>query len=118
MGVSGWLLRLVMAFLSDRQMRVKYRGKLSDFFSLPGGGPQGALLGLFLFLVLVNDVGFKGQQNNAGDLITSKKRLSKLNTIHLKYVDDLALAEAIKVKMYPLKKDHNLTPIGRELDTN
>ena len=77
---------------------MKYRGKLSDFFSLPGGGPQGALLGLFLFLVLVNDVGFKGQQNNAGDLITSKKRLSKLNTIHLKYVDDLALAEAIKVK--------------------
>ena len=70
---------------------------MSDFYPLPGGGPQGALLGLFLFLVLVNDLGFKGQMNNAGELITTKKRIKDLNTIHPKYVDDLALAEAINM---------------------
>ena len=73
-------------------MKVKYKGKYSQLFSLPGGGPQGSLLGLFLFLVLINDAGFEGQQNNVGELITRK------NTIHLKYVDDLALAEAIDMK--------------------
>ena len=32
--------------------------------------------------------------NNAGDLITEEK-ISELNAIHLKYVDDLSLAESI-----------------------
>ena len=98
LGVPGWLLKLVMAFLTNRSMRVKYKGKWSDSYLLPGGGPQGALLGLFLFLVLVNDVGFEGQSNNAGELITSKKRVKDINTIHLKYVDDLALAEKINME--------------------
>ena len=97
MGVPGWLLKLVMAFLTDRSMRVKYKGKLSNAYPLPGGGPQGALLGLFLFIVLINDVGFEGQENNAGEIITSKKRVKDVNTIHLKYVDDLTLAEKINM---------------------
>jgi hypothetical protein len=38
MGVPGWLLRLVIAFLSDRSMILTY--KLPSL-SLSGGGPQG-----------------------------------------------------------------------------
>ena len=94
LGVPGWLLKLVMAFLEDRTMKVKYKGKYSSLFSLPGGGPQGTLLGLFLFLVLINDLGYEDQMNNAGELIT-KKKVKELNLIHLKYVDDLSLAESI-----------------------
>ena len=75
-------------------MRVKYKGKYSSLFSLPGGGPQGTLLGLFLFLVLIDDAGFSDQKNNAGDLITRRK-IREMNAIHLKYVDDLSLAESI-----------------------
>ena len=97
MGVPGWLLRLVVAFLQNRKMKVKYRGKYSKLFSLPGGGPQGSLLGLFLFLILINDAGFMGQENNVGDIITRKKTISELNVIHMKYVDDLAMAEAINM---------------------
>ena len=73
MGVPPWLLRIVIAFLSDRKMLVKYKGKKSGIKSLPGGGPQGTLLGLLLFIVLINDVVFEGQVNNAGDLVTSKR---------------------------------------------
>ena len=36
MGVPGWLLKLVIAFLQDRCMKVKYKGKYSNLFSLPG----------------------------------------------------------------------------------
>ena len=109
MGVPGWLLRIVMSFLTNRFMRVKYKGKLSDFYPLPGGGPQGALLGLFLFLVLINDVGFSGQENNTGDLITCKRRVLEMNTLHLKFVDDLSIAESIN-----LKKQLTPTPVEEQ----
>ena len=95
MGVPSWLLKVVMAFLTDRKMVVRYKSKLSSIKDLPGGGPQGTLLGLLLFLVLINDTGFEDQTNFAGDLLSSKRTMRKVNTLHLKYVDDLTLAEAI-----------------------
>ena len=89
MGITGWLLKIVVAFLADRQMVVKYKGKVSGVKSLPGGSPQGTLLGLLLFIVLINDVGFQDQENNAGDIITSRRNMKVANEIHLKYIDDL-----------------------------
>ena len=91
MGVPGWLLRVVMGFLKNRRMLIRYKGKLSSIKELPGGGPQGTLLGLFLFLVLINEAGFDGQANNAGELLTTKRKISRANQIHLKFVDDMTL---------------------------
>ena len=96
MGVPGWLLRIVVAFLYDIKMIVKYKDKKSSMKSLPGGGPQGTLLGLLLFIVLTNDVGFEGQLNNTGEIITSKRNIRMANEIHFKYVD-LTMAEAINL---------------------
>ena len=98
LGVPGWLLKLVVAFLENRSMKVNYKGKSSSIFDLPGGGPQGTLLGLFLFLILIDDAGFDGQENNVGELITAKKKVKEMNVIHLKYVDDLTMAESIDMK--------------------
>ena len=36
-----------------------------------------------------------GQINNAGELITARKKIKELNTIHLKFVDDLTIAESV-----------------------
>ena len=97
MGVPSWLLKIVIAFLTYRRMLVRYRGKESGIKYLPGGGPQGTLLGLLLFIILINDAGIVGQVNNAGDILTSKRNMKLLNEIHLKYVDDMTLAEAINL---------------------
>ena len=83
MGVPSWLLKIVIAFLSDRKMRVRYKGKQSSVKSLPGRGTKGTLLGLLLFIVLINDVGFEDQVNNAGEVITSKRNMNTVNQIHL-----------------------------------
>ena len=55
-------------------------------------------MGLFLVLVLINDVGFNDQTNESGEIITCKRRIKEYNELHLKYVDDLTLAEAINMK--------------------
>ena len=77
MGVPAWLLQIVISFLSERVMVVRFNGATSSERSLPGGGPQGTLLGLLLFLVLINDVGFVGQENELGETITRKIDLKK-----------------------------------------
>ena len=97
MGVPGWLLKIVMAFLKNRKMVVKHKGGCSSIKKLPGGSPQGTILALLLFIVMINDLGFIGQLNNAGELVTCKKNMKLANEIHLKYVDDFSLAEAINL---------------------
>ena len=81
MGVPGWLLKIVIAFLKDRKMQVNYRGGRSSIKNLPGGGPQGTLLALLLFIVLINDLGFEGQVNNAGEIASSQ--ISKQNSFKI-----------------------------------
>ena len=62
MGTPGWLLKILMAFLTDRKMILRYKGCTSDEETLPGGGPQGTKLGLYLFLILINFAGYKPNQ--------------------------------------------------------
>ena len=65
--VPSRLLKIVISFLSNRTILVRYKGEISKSKSLPGGGPQGTLLGLLLFFALVNDLGFKNQRNKLGE---------------------------------------------------
>ena len=98
MGVPAWLLKIVMSFLEGRSMVVRHQGATSSPRALPGGGPQGTLLGLLLFIVLINEVGYNDQLNNTGEMITCRKNLKEANRIHLKFVDDLTIAESIPLK--------------------
>ena len=50
------------------------------------------------FIILINDIGFEDQENTTGDLITSKRNLKRANEIHLKFVDDLTIAETINMQ--------------------
>ena len=99
LGVPGWLLTIVMGFLENRELEVNHKGKTSGRKKLPGGGPQGTILGMFLFLILINEAGFRDNIRNTGRLITkSFNRRGPMQRIHLKYIDDMTVAEAIDLK--------------------
>ena len=66
---------------------------------MPGGGPQGTKLGLFLFLILINAAGYQYLEKNIGTIITKNALKRKaIQNIHLKYIDDLSYAEALNLK--------------------
>ena len=56
MGVPGWLLKIVASFLSQRELIVRFKGKSSSTKIMPGGGPQGSILGCFVFLIIIRYV--------------------------------------------------------------
>ena len=75
-----------MGFLSEREM-------------LPGWSPQATRLGLFLFIILINAARYGYLENNLGEHITQKKNKRKIiPNIHMKFVDDVTLAEAMNVR--------------------
>ena len=100
LGVPGWLLKIVMGFLENRQLEVHFKGEQSGRKNLPGGGPQGTVLGMFLFLILINAAGFKDRIKNTGQIITQPgvNKRKPMNTIHMKFVDDMTVAESIYLK--------------------
>ena len=99
MGGPGWLLKIVIGFLEEITLIVSYKGEKSSIKEMPGGGPQGTILGMFLFLVLINEAGFKNESENIGLKIRrAYNKRTELGARHLKYVDDLTVAEAIKLK--------------------
>ena len=105
MGVPKWLLKIVMGFLSERKLQVSFKGAISAIKLMPGGSPQGTVLGMFLFIILINIVGFKGKIDNIGDYVTEPFRKRKpMQTFHAKFIDDLTLAESLNLRE-KLKKD-------------
>jgi hypothetical protein len=98
MGTPGWLLNVVKGFLENRTLTVTYRGAESERKPMPGGGPQGTILGLFLFLIQINDAGFPEEDREVGKRVTAAiNKRKEIKTKHLKYVDDLTLAEALNL---------------------
>ena len=84
MKVPGWLLQILISYLTGRNMFMRYRGTTSSVRHLPGSTPQGAFLGILLFLVIFN-----------GALL--RPAIPRLTEFHLKYVDDLSMLSAINL---------------------
>ena len=57
MNVPGWLLRIIGGYLTNRKLRVRFKGIVTEPQPLPGGAGQGTLLGMWLFLIVANSAG-------------------------------------------------------------
>ena len=90
-----------MAFLSERELILRYKGLSSGKKALPGGTPQGTRLGMLLFLVLINMTGFPDGEleKNVGEVITKPLNKRKpLEKAHMKYIDDLSFVQGLELK--------------------
>ena len=85
MKVPGWLLLILISYLTNRSMFMRYDGSSSSMKLLPGSSPQGAFLGILLFIIIFN-----------GALL--RPAIPRPNSLSLKYIDDLSLLVAIKLK--------------------
>ena len=88
-GVRNSLIPLLVDYLQDRTMTVKWNGKLSSERKLNGGGPQGATFGIWEYLV---------QSNNSADCVDPNYRF--------KFVDDLTILEKVNLLLVGLAS-HN-----------
>ena len=104
-------LKLIISYLSERKMCVRYQGETSSEQLIPGGGPQGGLLTVILFDLQVNLAGFPCPLKTC---IPEEQHVPKPVPLFIgplpichqpdrilkkKYVDDLSLLEAIKLQL-------------------
>ena len=55
LGVPAWLLKLTASYLSERTLVVRYKGYTSKERNMPGGGPQGTILGVVASIFQMNE---------------------------------------------------------------
>ena len=77
-GIRPSLIHLLVSYLTDRKMQVKFNGELSALYSLIDGGPQGTLLG---------GIEYTAQSNDNADIVPPQDRF--------KYIDDLSVLQLV-----------------------
>ena len=98
-GIPGWLLNIVASYLENRKLLIRYKGQTSQQTLLPGGVGQGTILGLWLFLVMMNTYGKPHEEKTLGEYITApfSKRIAIKET-KAKWVDDLTKVKGVDIK--------------------
>ena len=74
-----------MTYFQDRKMIYKWKGTFSTVTELPGGGPQGATLGLIIYM--------KNSNNNSDHISTDMK---------FKFMEDFSALEKLNLVLFPI----------------
>ena len=94
MNVPGWLLRIVVSYLSGRSLALRRQSHTTETEDMPGGTAAGTPLGLLCFLVMFNKAGPPASQVTIGNQVTDTKR-KPMKKGKVKWVDDLSCMAAL-----------------------
>ena len=114
MKVPGWLLRIMVSYLSGRKINVRFKGKISEERHMKAGTGQGCLLGFWCFLFLVNFAGPTRDPKPIGEYVTETiNKREPMKAMKRKWVDNLSVLVSVD-----LKKDAVESPELQEKTTN
>ena len=97
MKVPGWLLKILISYLTERSMVLKFRGEVSSSRSLPGSAPQGVFLGCFFFMIKFNSALLRPEIPRPFPK-PQPLMLSKPTSCTVKYIDDASQARSVKLR--------------------
>ena len=115
-GVPGYLLLLILSYLTNRRMRVKYEEVLSSEQSLPGGSPQGGLLSVILFCLYTLGSGMslteamRASSPEELPVLPQGQDMREADKIRLKYIDDTTLGVKVALSRLLQLKEDTLIP--------
>ena len=107
--VPQWLLRMILSYLMNRKMILRFRNCCSHPKCMSGGCPQGTLIGVILYILYINPVGYPGEitlqisdilhnywitLGNIPDLLPTSHSLPQ-NMNSAKYMDDASVQESV-----------------------
>ena len=96
MKVPVWLLLILISYLTDRRMNLKFQGVLSALRLLPGSSPQGTVLGVILFIIYFNSAALRPTIPRPSWPFFSKR--NNPEAIKMKFIDDLSIAVEVNLK--------------------
>ena len=97
-GVRPSLIPLLISYLQDRKMVVKWHGETSSERKLNGGGPQGATFGIWEYLA---------QSNTSADCVDPEYRF--------KFVDDLTVLEKVNLLIVGLSSFYSKSSVPNDV---
>ena len=112
MHVPGWLLKILISYLTGRSMVLKFRGAVSSPCSLPGSAPQGVFLGCFFFMIKFNGALLRPGIPRPLPL-PEPLMYSKTDSCTVKYIDDASQARSINLHkaLIPIQTKNKPRPL-------
>ena len=89
MGIPDFIINWMFSFLANRRQRVKIGNCMSQWITLNGGMPQGTWMGMYIFLLLINDLtSTEAQLDKYVDDVTATETLEKDDVSNMQRVLD------------------------------
>ena len=105
--VPGWLLRILIGYLTGRKLKVKYKSQMSQEKDLYGSAGQGLPLSFWIFCFMIDRAGPKQNPKTIGEIITQPRNEREIMVkTHKKWVDDFTVLTSIDLKR-DLQSDPN-----------
>ena len=112
MHAPGWVLAILISYLKDRRMYVKFNEAFSQLKNLPSGLPQGCYLSVILFIILINGAFLSPSIPRPLTLATTGKPnvpTPQTSTfLAQKFIDDCGAAAVFDLKSVLIPEDRNL----------
>ena len=110
--VPGWLLRILIGYLTGRKLKVKYKSQYSEEKDLFGSAGQGVPLSFWIFCFMIDRAGPSPNIEPIGQIITKPlKERKKIEKIKKKWVDDFTVLTSIDLKQHLVPDPAPVRPV-------